>query len=89
MPAAPPWSLTSEPLDWDLSAVHVLRLLRADSHPAALLGTWAGGSDIIAAEPRDVRSEPESVLAALVCSLRQRTVVHGGCSLATGPGTHF
>jgi para-aminobenzoate synthetase / 4-amino-4-deoxychorismate lyase len=59
------WSLTSEPLDWDLSAADVLRLLRDDAYPAALLGTWAGGSDIIVAEPRDARSEPESVLAAL------------------------
>src|SRR5215469_13219720 len=63
--AAPPWSPTSEPLDWDLSAADALRLLRADAHPAALLGTWAGGSDIVVAEPTDVRSDPESVLAAL------------------------
>ena len=65
MQAGPPWSPTSEPLDWDLSAAEVLRLLRADAHPAALLGTWAAGSDIVVAEPRDVRSDPESVLAAL------------------------
>jgi para-aminobenzoate synthetase / 4-amino-4-deoxychorismate lyase len=38
-------------LDWDLSAADVLRLLRADPHPAALLGAWAGGSDIVAAAP--------------------------------------
>src|SRR5215469_2554914 len=63
--AAPPWSPTSEPLDWDLSAADVLRLVRADAHPAALLGTWAGGSDIVVAEPGDIRSDPESVLAAL------------------------
>jgi len=43
----------------------VLRLVRADAHPAALLGTWAGGSDIVVAEPGDIRSDPESVLAAL------------------------
>ncbi|HYK69708.1 MAG TPA: aminodeoxychorismate synthase component I, partial [Streptosporangiaceae bacterium] len=65
MRAAPPWSPTSEPLDWDLSAADVLRLVRADAHPAALLGTWAGGSDIVVAEPGDIRSDPESVLAAL------------------------
>jgi para-aminobenzoate synthetase/4-amino-4-deoxychorismate lyase len=63
--AGPPWSPTSEPLDWDLSTADVLRLLRADDHLAALLGTWAGGSDIVVAEPRDVRRDPESVLAAL------------------------
>jgi aminodeoxychorismate synthase component I len=63
--AAPSWSPTSEPLDWDLSVADVLRLLRADAHPAALIGTWAGGSDIVVAEPRDVRCDPESVQAAL------------------------
>jgi para-aminobenzoate synthetase/4-amino-4-deoxychorismate lyase len=63
--AAPAWSPASEPLDWDLSAADVLRLLRADAHPAALLGTWAGGSDIVVAEPRAVRCDPESVRAVL------------------------
>src|SRR5215469_4617561 len=63
--AAMPWSVTSEPLEWDLSAPDVLRLLRADAHPAALIGTWAGGSDIVVAEPTDVRSDPDSALAAL------------------------
>ena len=38
-------------LDWNLSAADVLRLLRADPHPVALLGAWAGGSDIMAACP--------------------------------------
>jgi para-aminobenzoate synthetase/4-amino-4-deoxychorismate lyase len=45
------------PLDWDLSAADVLRLLRADPHPAALLGAWAGGSDIVTADPVRVRGE--------------------------------
>ena len=45
------------PLDWDLSAADVLRLLRADPHPAALLGAWAGGSDIITAAPLRVCEE--------------------------------
>ena len=35
-------------LDWDLSAAE---MLRADPQPAALLGAWAGGSDIVAACP--------------------------------------
>jgi para-aminobenzoate synthetase / 4-amino-4-deoxychorismate lyase len=63
--AAPTWTVTCEPLDWDLSAADVLRMLRADAHPAALLGTWAGGSDIVLAEPRYIRTDPDSVLAAL------------------------
>jgi len=44
-------------LDWDLSAAEVLRLLRADPHPAALLGAWAGGSDIVTADPVRVCGE--------------------------------
>src|SRR2546421_90383 len=47
----------SRELDWDLSAADVLRLLRADPHPAALLGAWAGGSDIVAAAPVRVCGE--------------------------------
>ena len=43
--------LVCRQLDWDLSAADVLRLLRADPHPAALLGAWAGGSDIVTACP--------------------------------------
>jgi para-aminobenzoate synthetase / 4-amino-4-deoxychorismate lyase len=54
-----------EPLDWDLSGADVLRLLRADTHPAALLGSWAGGSDIVCSEPTAVRSEPEPPWDAL------------------------
>jgi para-aminobenzoate synthetase / 4-amino-4-deoxychorismate lyase len=56
---APGWSLMCEPLDWDLSAPEVLRLLRDDAHPAALLGAWAGGSDVVCSEPVAVCREPE------------------------------
>ena len=45
-------------LDWELSAADVLRLLRADPYPVALLGAWAGGSDIVASDPVRV-CEPE------------------------------
>jgi para-aminobenzoate synthetase/4-amino-4-deoxychorismate lyase len=38
------------PLDWDLSAADVLRMVRADAHPVALLGAWADG-DIVASDP--------------------------------------
>jgi para-aminobenzoate synthetase / 4-amino-4-deoxychorismate lyase len=44
-------------LDWELDTADVLRLLRADPHPAALLGAWAGGSDIITADPVRVCEE--------------------------------
>ena len=38
-------------LDWDLSPADVLRRVRVDPHPVALLGAWAGGSDIVASDP--------------------------------------
>jgi hypothetical protein len=47
-------------LDCDLSAADVLRLMQADPHPAALLGAWAGGSDIVAAAPVRVCEELDS-----------------------------
>jgi para-aminobenzoate synthetase/4-amino-4-deoxychorismate lyase len=43
--------LTSHALDWDLSAADVLRMMRHDDNLVALLGTWAGGNDIIASVP--------------------------------------
>jgi para-aminobenzoate synthetase / 4-amino-4-deoxychorismate lyase len=45
-------------LDWELSAADVLRLVRDDPHPVALLGGWAGGSDIIASSPVLTASDP-------------------------------
>jgi para-aminobenzoate synthetase/4-amino-4-deoxychorismate lyase len=38
-------------LNWDLSACDVLRLVRDDPYPVALLGAWSGGSDIIGSVP--------------------------------------
>jgi para-aminobenzoate synthetase / 4-amino-4-deoxychorismate lyase len=46
------------PLEWSLSPADVLRLVRSDAHPVALCGAWAGGGDVIAAEPVTVRSAP-------------------------------
>ena len=43
----------------ELSAAEVLGLLRDDAHPAALLGTWAGSSDLVCSEPVAVCREPE------------------------------
>jgi para-aminobenzoate synthetase/4-amino-4-deoxychorismate lyase len=42
-----------------LSAADVLRLVRADPHPVALLGAWAGGSDIVASDPVRVCRAPQ------------------------------
>jgi para-aminobenzoate synthetase / 4-amino-4-deoxychorismate lyase len=46
------------PLDWELSAADVLRLVRDDPHPIALLGAWAGGADIVAAAPVTTAADP-------------------------------
>jgi len=51
--------LVRRPLGWRSSRQEVLRLLRADAHPVALFGEWAGrGGDVIASEPVLVRSAP-------------------------------
>ena len=48
-------------LDWELAAADVLRLVRADPHPVALMGAWAGGSDIVASGPVRVCCAPDPV----------------------------
>ncbi len=51
MPSEAPFRMIRRPLDWELGAAEVLRLVRADPHPVALVGAWAGGSDIVASDP--------------------------------------
>jgi para-aminobenzoate synthetase/4-amino-4-deoxychorismate lyase len=53
------------PLGWDLAPADVLRLVRADAHPVALFGTWAGGTDVIGSGPLLVRSPPCSLADVL------------------------
>jgi para-aminobenzoate synthetase / 4-amino-4-deoxychorismate lyase len=48
--------LVRRALDWDLTPAEVLRLVRADPHPVALFGAWAGGSDIVGSRPVLVRA---------------------------------
>jgi para-aminobenzoate synthetase / 4-amino-4-deoxychorismate lyase len=50
--------LVRRPLGWDLTPADVLRLVREDAHPVALFGAWAGGGDVVAAEPLLVRAAP-------------------------------
>ena len=57
--------LVRRALDWELTAADALRLVRADAHPVALLGSWAGGSDIIASDPVRVCAAPAQVGAVL------------------------
>jgi para-aminobenzoate synthetase/4-amino-4-deoxychorismate lyase len=61
MRAKPPCRLVSRALDWELTAADALRLVRAGAHPVALLGSWAGGSDIVASDPMRVRGAPAQV----------------------------
>ena len=61
MRAEPPGRLVSRALDWELSAADALRLLRADPHPVALVGSWAGGSDILASDPVRACGPPAQV----------------------------
>src|ERR1700733_11626173 len=50
------FSVVRRALPWDLA--QALRLVRDDAHPVALFGAWAGGSDVVAADPVRVRSAP-------------------------------
>jgi para-aminobenzoate synthetase/4-amino-4-deoxychorismate lyase len=54
--------LVRRPLNWDLTPVQVLRLVRADPHPVALFGAWAGGCDIVGSRPRLVHSSASGPL---------------------------
>jgi aminodeoxychorismate synthase component I len=51
--------LVRRALSWDLEPADVLRLVRDDPHPVALVGAWAGGGAVIASEPRLTRSPPQ------------------------------
>src|ERR1700678_4420185 len=52
------FSVIRRPLRWEFAPAEALRLVRDDPHPVALLGTWAGGPDVVAAAPAVVRSAP-------------------------------
>jgi para-aminobenzoate synthetase / 4-amino-4-deoxychorismate lyase len=65
MRAAEPGRLVRRALDWGLSPADVLRRVRADPHPVALLGAWAGGSDIVASDPVRTCCAPEPCIDVL------------------------
>ena len=50
--------MVRRPLPWDLAPAQALRLVRDDAHPVALFGAWAGGINVVAADPVRVRSAP-------------------------------
>ena len=51
MQEQPEYRLLRRALDWELGPLEVLRLVRDDRHPVALLGDWAGGGAVIGSEP--------------------------------------
>ena len=57
----PAYRLLRRALNWDLRPLDVLRLVRDDPHPVALLGAWAGGGAVIGSEPALVRSPPQDL----------------------------
>ena len=79
-----PYQLVCWPLDWQLSPADVLRLVRDDPHPVALLGTWAGGSDIVAADPVRVCGAPGPVAEVLDTPLPD--AAEPGAGVAFGGG---
>ena len=72
--------MVRRPLGWRLTPVEVLRLVRTDAHPVALFGTWAGGRDVVAAEPALVRSAPGSLDEVLDAPLSPAA----GCAFGGG-----
>src|SRR6202790_4054846 len=74
-------------LGWELTPADVLRLVRADAHPVALFGAWAGGRDVVCAEPAAVRSGPGPLSAILDTPLAgQGAPVAGGDAAAAFGG---
>src|SRR5260221_7645479 len=52
-------SFVRRALPWDLEPADVLRLVRDDAHPVALVGAWAAGGAVIGSEPHLTRSPPQ------------------------------
>ena len=61
MQLQPAHHLLRRALNWDLRPFDVLRLVRDDPHPVALVGAWAGGGALIGSEPVLVRSPPQDL----------------------------
>jgi len=74
-------------LGWDLAPVEVLRLVRADAHPVALIGAWADGSDVVGSEPALVRSPPHCLGDVLDLPCAPGAGASGGADRARQLGT--
>src|ERR1700730_1843562 len=63
--------LVRRELACDLTAADVLGQLRADPHPFALIGAWAGGGAVLGSEPVRQCSPPQPLAEVLDASLPQ------------------
>ena len=79
--------LVRRPLCWDLAPVEVLRLVRADAHPIALIGAWSDGSDVVSSEPALVRSPPQFLGDVLDLPCAPGAGAGGGADRARQLGT--
>jgi para-aminobenzoate synthetase / 4-amino-4-deoxychorismate lyase len=70
--------LVRRSLDWDLSAAEVLRMVRSDAHPVALLGAWAGGGDIVASDPVRICQDPDEPFSGDLAGLAGDAGFGGG-----------
>jgi len=78
--------LVRRPLNWDLTPVQALRLVRADPNPVALFGAWAGGCDIVGSRPRLVRSSASGSLGDVLDGTQAAPNPGAGADPAFGGG---
>ncbi len=62
----------------------VLRLLRADRHPFALTGAWAGGRAVLGSEPVTTHIAPPDPAAMLGGAIEQQTAGQSGAVFGSG-----
>ena len=74
--------LVRVPLDGRWTPSHVLRCLRGDRYPFALVGSWAGGGAIVGSEPVALSAPADDPFALL----ERRPVVEGTGAQAVGGG---
>jgi len=68
--------------------VEVLKLVRSDAHPVALMGAWADGSDVISSEPAITRNPPwpvsDVIDSPLPCDVPPGALPGGGGAFGGG-----
>ena len=66
------------------SPLSVLRLLRADRHPFALTGAWAGGRAVLGSEPVTTHTTPPDLAAVLGGAIAQQDAGQQGAVFGSG-----